>query len=57
MSGDCVDLLGQELPGACRCVEGWQGNVKDQYIHRGRKVVVSFLLQEAGELGALCDGD
>ena len=30
----CVDPMGQELPGAYRCVDGWQGHVKDQYIHR-----------------------
>ena len=29
MSEDCADLMGQELPGACRCVDGWQGHVKD----------------------------
>ena len=57
MSGEGANLLGQELHGACRGVDGWQGDVKDQFIHQGREVVVSFLPQEAGEVGALCDGD
>ena len=58
MSEDGVYPVGQEeLPGACRCVDGWQGHVKDQYIHCGREVVVSFLPQEAGEMDTLCDSD
>ena len=57
MFGECADLLGQELPEECRGADGWQGDVKGQFNHQGREVVVAFLLQGAGELGALCDGN
>ena len=57
MIGECADLLGQDLLRGLRGVDGWQGDVKDQFTHQGRKVAVTFLPQEAGELGALCDGD
>ena len=55
--GECADLLGQELLRGLRGVDGWQGDVKDQFTHQGREVAVTFLPQEAVELGALCDGD
>ena len=57
MSNNCGDLVRQELCGARRGVDGWLGGVKDQFIYQGREIVVTFLPQEVGKLGGLCDGD
>ena len=57
VSNNCGDLVCQELCGARRGVDGWLGGVKDRFIYQGRDIVVTFLPQEVGKLGGLCDAD